>query len=253
MYAARSAAPGSTSPNEAVLGAVHADVDHRRAGLRPCRRRSRAAARRRRRGCRRRACAAGGRRCASGRSSRSRSPGAGGAPSACRRCSSARRRRRARPRSRCAYSASMRMIPSGVAGHEVRPAEVEPARVDGMEAVDVLPGVERLDRPGLVDVRRAAAAGRGSRRRRRRRSARRGAARSSSSGDVGGQAEVVRVDADARRRLVLAVDVDVRRGVVADEHGRQADVAELARPPRRPPRASWPRAPCRRSAGRASA
>ena len=35
------------------------------------------------------------------------------------------------------------------------------------------------------------------------------------------------LDADLLRRLVLEADVDLRRGVVADEHGGQADMAEL--------------------------
>ena len=81
------------------------------------------------------------------------------------------------------YSASIRMIPSGVPGNERRPPEIEPAGVHRVEAVDVLRRVDRLDRSStLVEVRRAAAAGRGSRPRSRRRSGRRGAARSSSSG-----------------------------------------------------------------------
>ena len=37
-------------------------------------------------------------------------------------------------------------------GNERRPAEVEPARVDGMDAVDVLLGRDRLDHAVLVDV-----------------------------------------------------------------------------------------------------
>ena len=46
-------------------------------------------------------------------------------------------------------------------------------------------------------------------------------------GRVRGQADVARVDPDRLRRLLLAADVDVRRRVVADEHGGEADVPEL--------------------------
>ena len=35
------------------------------------------------------------------------------------------------------------------------------------------------------------------------------------------------LDARLERGLVLVVDVDVRRGIVAHEHGRQPDVPEL--------------------------
>ena len=41
------------------------------------------------------------------------------------------------------------------------------------------------------------------------------------------EADVPGVDAGFCRGLVLQPDVDVRRGVVADEHGRQPDVTEL--------------------------
>ncbi len=94
-----------------------------------------------------------------------------------------------------------------------------------MEAVDVLGGVDRLDRLRLLDV---------------------GGERQLDEdpvdsvvgvevgqepeqlvlGGVGGQAKVARVDADALRSLLLAPDVDVRGGVVADEHRGEADVAE---------------------------
>ena len=46
-------------------------------------------------------------------------------------------------------------------------------------------------------------------------------------GGVGREPDVVGMDPDALRGLVLARDVDVRGGVVADEHGREPDVAEL--------------------------
>ena len=112
-----------------------------------------------------------GRACASGRASRSRSP-------ACSRCAtglptmSLRPITTARaPSSSTVCSASSAITPSGVAETIVGPAEVELARVQRMEAVDVLRRRDRADDPRLVDVLRAAAAGRGSRRRRRRRSA----------------------------------------------------------------------------------
>ena len=44
--------------------------------------------------------------------------------------------------------------------------------------------------------------------------------------DVCREPPVVRADSHPLRRLVLAADVDVRRGIVADEHGREADVAQ---------------------------
>ena len=42
-----------------------------------------------------------------------------------------------------------------------------------------------------------------------------------------GQTVVVALDACFQRSPVLVVDVDVRRGIVADEHRRQADLPEL--------------------------
>ena len=51
--------------------------------------------------------------------------------------------------------------------------------------------------------------------------------RSSSAVVSGGQPVVVALDACLERSPVLVVDVDVRSGIVADEHGRQADVPEL--------------------------
>ena len=44
---------------------------------------------------------------------------------------------------------------------------------------------------------------------------------------LGGQTVVVALDACLQRGPVLVVDVDVRRGIVADEHRRQADMPEL--------------------------
>src|SRR5204862_5152192 len=46
-------------------------------------------------------------------------------------------------------------------------------------------------------------------------------------GRVGRKPQVVRADADGGRGLLLARDVDVRGGVVADEHRGEADLAEL--------------------------
>ena len=46
-------------------------------------------------------------------------------------------------------------------------------------------------------------------------------------GRRGGQAMVDRLDADLVRSLVLEADVDLRRRIVADEHGGEADTAEL--------------------------
>ena len=54
---------------------------------------------------------------------------------------------------------------------------------------------------------------------------------SSSSSDVSaGQPDVHRVEARLVRRLVLEADVDLGGGIVADEHGDEADVADRARP-----------------------
>jgi hypothetical protein len=44
---------------------------------------------------------------------------------------------------------------------------------------------------------------------------------------VGGELEVARLHPGLRRGLLLQVDVDVRSGIVADEDGGEADVAEL--------------------------
>ena len=46
-------------------------------------------------------------------------------------------------------------------------------------------------------------------------------------GRLGGQVVVVRLDPRLAARLVLLADVDLRRRVVADEHGGEADRAEL--------------------------
>ena len=71
--------------------------------------------------------------------------------------------------------------------------------------------------------------------------------RSSSSVVSAGRRWSCGVDPGRLRRLVLAADVDVRRRVVADEHGREPHVAELGDLERRPPRAPSPPGPCRRS------
>jgi hypothetical protein len=95
-----------------------------------------------------------------------------------------------------------------------------------MDAVDVLGRRDRLDHPGLVEmvgerkldeqtVDPVVGVDLGDRRQQillRR---------------VGGQLEVTRIHPGLRRGLLLQVDVDVRRGVVANQHGGEADVAEL--------------------------
>ena len=111
-------------------------------------------------------------------------------------------------------------------GDERRPAQVEQAGVGGMESVDVLRRVERLDRHRLVEVLR------------QRRLDEDAVDRvvvvqlldhrdQLLLRDVRRKPPVVGADPDLLRRLVLAADVDVRRGIVADEHGCEADVAEL--------------------------
>ena len=116
--------------------------------------------------------------------------------------------------------------PEWRARHEPRAAEVEAAGVHRVEPVDVLRGIDRLDHLGLVEVGRQ-----------------RQLDEDPVDGVVGVQLgeelkelvlrrvrrepKVVRVDADGRRGLVLAGDVDVGGRVVADEHGREADLAEL--------------------------
>ena len=116
--------------------------------------------------------------------------------------------------------------PERRARDERRPAEVEAAGVHRVQPVDVLRGIDRLDHLRLVEVvgqrqldedpvdgvvgiqvgeqREQLLLGR-----------------------LGRQAHVLRVDADALRGLLLEVDVDVRGGIVADEHGREADLAQL--------------------------
>ena len=66
-------------------------------------------------------------------------------------------------------------------------------------------------------------------------------------GRVRRQAHVARLDARLRRRLVLGADVDVRRRVVADEHGCEPDVTELLDVACHRPRARARRAPSRPS------
>ena len=107
-----------------------------------------------------------------------------------------------------------------------RPAEVELARVQRMEAVDVLRRRDRADDLRLVDVLRAAAAGRGSRRCPSRRSARRAWRAARPRWSSAGQAQVGRVEAGLGRRLVLEPDVDLGGRVVADEDGDEPDVAD---------------------------
>ena len=74
------------------------------------------------------------------------------------------------------------------------------------------------------------------------------ASRAARPRSIGRQAQVGRVDPRLGRRLVLEADVDLRGGVVADEHRDEADVPERPRPPRRPRRGSARRAACPSSA-----
>ena len=135
--------------------------------------------------------------------------------------------------------------PERRARDERRPAEVEPAGVDRVDAVDVLRGVDRLDHAVLVDVvgqrqldEDAVDVVVG---------VQLGDAREQLVlRRVGGQPEVARVDAGLRRGLLLQVDVDVRGGVVADEHRGEARRGRARRPFGAPPRAPSRRAPCRR-------
>ena len=112
------------------------------------------------------------------------------------------------------------------AGDECGPAEIEPGGVDGMDPVDVLRRVDRLDHGCLVDVagerqldEQAVHAVVGVELRDEREHV--------LLARVGRNAVVARLDAGRLRRLLLQVDVDVRRRVVADEDGRDADVVEL--------------------------
>ena len=116
---------------------------------------------------------------------------------------------------------SIRRMPAGVAGDEGRPAHGEQPHAGGVEAVDVLGGVEgfddgervevgrqrKLDQDaveGVVAVQRAhqvenVAVGRG-----------------------GGEVEDAAVHAYPGAGLDLVADVNVGGGVVADEHGGEA-------------------------------
>ena len=112
------------------------------------------------------------------------------------------------------------------AGDERRPAEIEPARVRRVDAVDVLGRVDRLDHRRLVDVARE--------RKLHEQAVDRvvGVQLGDEGEDVllaraGGDPVVARLDPGRLGRLLLQVDVDVRGGVVADEDGRDADVVEL--------------------------
>ena len=115
------------------------------------------------------------------------------------------------------------MTPSGVAGTWSGSAEEEPPGVERVQPVDVLVRVDRGDDARLVDVRRQ---------------------RELHEDPVDrvvrvqlleqledlalrrrlGQPVVARLDARLLRGLVLPADVDVRRGIVADEDRRKADV-----------------------------
>ena len=111
--------------------------------------------------------------------------------------------------------------PGGGAGHQPRGAVGEQAGVERASG-------RRRPWPGRSPRRprrgrsgRAAAAGRGCRRRRRPRRARATSASSSSSLVVGRQPVVDRAHPDLLAGLVLVADVDLRGGVLADDHRRQ--------------------------------
>src|SRR4029079_4639516 len=116
--------------------------------------------------------------------------------------------------------------PERRARDERRPAEVEPARVDGMDAVDVLLRCDRLDHAVLVDV-----VGR----RKLDEQAVHAVVRVELGNrleqlvlrQVGRQLEVARVHTGLGRRLLLQIDVDVRRRVVADQNGGEPYASEL--------------------------
>ena len=130
------------------------------------------------------------------------------------------------------------------------------ARRCGRQPVDVLGRVDRGDHGVLVDLRRAAEAGPGSR----------PPSSSAFSSSTSASSSSWEVEASSpwwieriptsSVCLRLLRDVDVRGGVVADEHRRQARGAaaacgrELRSPPRRRAREPRPRPPCRRSPSR---
>ena len=193
---------------------------------------------RRRRARRRRACAARGRACASGRSSPSRSP----ARAAARIGLPTISLRPTTTASRAleldlvlARAAPSRRAPSP--GTSVgRPWSSSPAFAGWKPSTSFAGSTARIDallvdpgRQRQLDEQRV----RSRRRRSARRSSRAARPRRSSPGAAGRPA---RMPASIGR-LVLEADVDVGRRVVADEHRRQPDAAELrARP--RPPRAN---------------
>ena len=135
--------------------------------------------------------------------------------------SSGRRRPPRRPRGRPPRGASSSITPAGVQGDEAGHSVGEQAGVGRGQPVDVLAGVERGDDRGRGRCAREAAAGRGSRRRRRRRRARRPAPSSSSSEASAAEAVVDGPHPRLLAGLVLVGDVDLRGGVVADDHRRQ--------------------------------
>ena len=109
---------------------------------------------------------------------------------------------------------------------EVRPSEREQPGADRMEAVDVLGRVDRLDGRRLVQVRRQ---------RRLDEEAvdcvvgvqLRDDGQQLLLCDLSRQPLVERLDAGLAGGLLLERDVDVRGGIVADQHRRQTDAAEV--------------------------
>ena len=183
------------------------------------------------------------RACASDRSSRSRSPAAADAPSACRRCRCGRSTTARAPSSSTSCSRSIAITPSGVAGTRVGPTEEELARVERVEPVDVL---RRRDRArsrassmwsGSGNWTRIASISSSAL------SSATFASRSSSEVSAGRRTSRASKPASSRR-LVLQPDVDLGRRIVADEHGDETDVTDRASPARPPPRGSAPRSAC---------
>ena len=138
--------------DEAVVGAVDADVDHGRARLDPVALDHPRAADRGDEHVGAAADLRAGRACASGRRSRSRCARAASARPACRRGRSGRRRPPRRPRARRRSGRAAPCSPTGVHGRRPgRPLASRPGR-DRREAVDVLGRVDQPGQPVAVDV-----------------------------------------------------------------------------------------------------
>ena len=177
-------------------------------------------------------------RAASGRPSRSRRRRAAAPPSACRPCSNARRRPRCAPASGSPASLDQLHHAERRAGDEARLAHAAAGRRSRGEC-------RRrpcADRPRTArDARRCrpgAAAGSGCR---PRRGSALSVATSASSSRVGrrrGQPVIERLDAGLRARRRLVAHVDLRRGIVADQHDGETGRARRPAPGARPRRVS---------------